>query len=290
MKINTRYKTQGARLKTQDTGLEIQDRPIGLWAYKLIGLLAHKPVRLICLLCLASCVLSLASFPGCSQSRQLEPSEVVVYQAEQVTPLEMAVRFAPRLYTNPSEPYRIRDLIVFIHPEKPLIAYHLIWEDDSIGAGLGAESDHEIAWVEYDPISLKLVNFWVLWHRGILRTDQSVMDAKSHHQRPKIFVQWGQHGMLPVGWDKLTTTRPKAELRLHFAIAKSIQTGPYTGSKDIDSLKFQGNYSDYLTFSELLDSRQYICREKVVVGVDSNKIIPGMVSYTTATSKPPWPY
>lgn len=249
--------------------------------------------RVSCLMsvfpCLVSCILSLMSFSGCGQSRQLEPVEVIAYQEEQVTPFELAVRFAPRLYINPSEPYQIRDLIVFIHPEKPLIAYHLMWEDDSIGAGLGADSDHEVAWAEYDPISLKLVNCWVLWHRGVLRTDQSVIDAKSHNQRPRIFVQWGQHGMLPVGWDRLTTTRPKAELRLHFAIAKSIQTGPYTGSKNIDSLRFQGDYSDYLTFSEFLDSRQYIYPEKVVVGVDSNAIIPGMVSYTTSTSKRPWP-
>ena len=238
---------------------------------------------------LMSILLCLVSLSGCSQSRQPEPVEVIVYQEQQVTPFELARRFAPRLYITPSEPYQIKDLIVFIHPEKPLIAYHLMWEDDSIGAGLGADSDHEVAWVEYDPISLKLVNCWVLWHRGILRTDQSVIDAKSHNQRPRIFVQWGQHGMLPVGWDKLTTARPKAELRLHFAIAKSIQTGPYTGSKNVDSLRFQGNYSDYLTFSEFLDSRQYIRPGKVVVGVDSNAIIPGMVPYTTSTSKPPWP-
>jgi len=193
------------------------------------------------------------------------------------------------LYLNPTEPYQIKDLIVIKHPQRPLIAYHLLWEDDSIGAGIGKESDHEIVWIEYDPISLKLVDVWVLWHRGILHTHQSVVEAKNHNQRPKLFVQWGQHGMMPVGWDKLPTARPKPELRLHFAISKSIQVGEYTGSKNIHSLKFQGDYSDYLTFSELVDSRQYIHPEKIIVSSDSNAIMPRMVSYTVAP-KQPWPY
>jgi len=216
--------------------------------------------------------------------------EVISYQEEGAFPLDLALRFAPRLYVHPTEPYRIRDLLVFIHPERPLVAYHLLWEDDSIGAGVGMEGDHEIAWVEYDPISLKLVDLWVMWHRGVLHTDESVMEAKSHRHRPKLLVQWGQHGMLPVGWENLSTARPKAELRLHFALSKSIQVGPYTGSKDIDSLKFQGDYSDYLTFSELIDSRQYIRPEYVLVGVDSNAIIAKTISYTVSLSKQPWPY
>lgn len=222
-------------------------------------------------------------------SRQAGTTKIISYQEEPLAPFDLALRFAPRLYINPTEPYQIRDLIVFIHPQRPLIAYHLLWEDDSIGAILGRESDHEIAWIEYDPISLKLVDVWVLWHRGILHTHQSAIEAKSHNQRPQLFVQWGQHGMLPVGWDKLPTARPKAELRIHFIISKSIQVGQYTGSKNIDSLKFQGDYSDYLTFSELVDSRQYIHLKKVIVGADSNAIIPLMVSYTV-TQKQPWPY
>gem|GEM_PF-2388623 len=253
---------------------------MGLWAYKPTSLLACKSISLLCILCLVS---------SCGQSRRPEPTEVIYYQEEQLAPFDLALRFAPRLYTNPTEPYRIRDLIVFIHPQKPLIAYHVIWEDDSIGPGLGVEGDHEIAWIEYDPISLKLVDVWALWHRGILHTHQSVMEAKSHDQRPKLFVQWGQHGMLPVGWSKLPTARPEAELRLHFTIAKSMQIGEYTGSKNIDSLRFQGDYSDYLTFSKLVDSRQYIHSEKVIVGTDSNTIIARMVPYTIS-AKQPWPY
>ncbi|MFC1719275.1 hypothetical protein ACFL6S_36840 [Candidatus Poribacteria bacterium] len=208
---------------------------------------------------------------------------------KQLTPFDLALRFAPRLYTNPTEPYGIRDLVVFVHPQRPLIAYHIMWEDDTIGPGIGMDSDHETAWVEYDPVSLKLVDMWTLWHRGILHTAQSVMEAKSHNQRPKLLIQWGQHGILPVGWERLPTSRPHAELRLHFSIMKLVQIGPYTGSKNIDSLKFQGDYSDYVTFSELIDSREYIHPEKVVVGIDSNKIMVQMLSYSVGL-KQPWPY
>lgn len=238
------------------------------------------PISLLCVLCLLS---------SCSQIQRSEPKSIISYQEEQLAPFDLALRFAPRLYINSTEPYEIRDLIVFIHPEKPLIAYHVIWEDDSISPGLGVEGDHETAWVEYDPISLKLVDVWAMWHRGILHTHQSVIEAKSHDQRPKLFVQWGQHGMLPVGWDELTTTRPEAELHLHFIISKSIHVGRYIGSKNVDFPKFQGDYSDYLTFSELVDSRQYIYPEKVIVGIDSNTIIPKMVPYTIS-AKQAWPY
>lgn len=244
----------------------------------LIGLSAHKLISLSCVLCLI-----------CSCSQKPDPTGTISYQEEQLAPFDLAMRFAPRLYTNPTEPYAIKDLVVFIHPQRPLIAYHMLWEDDSIGPGLGKDSDHETAWVEYDPVSLKLVDMWTLWHRGILHTVQSVMEAKSHDQRPKLLIQWGQHGILPVGWEKLPTARPYAELRLHFTIMKRMQIGRYTGSKDIDSLKFQGDYSDYLTFSELIDSREHIHPEKVVVGIDSNKIIVQMLPYSVGL-KQPWPY
>jgi len=239
---------------------------------------------------LAFCSL-LCCLYGCG--RYLQPTdstEIISYQEEQLAPFDLALRFAPRLYLNPTEPYQIKDLIVFIHPQKPLIAYHLLWEDDSIGAGVGKDCDHEIAWIEYDPVSLKIIDVWILWHRGILHTHQAVIEAKSHNQRPKLLVQWGQHGMLPVGWEKLPTARPKAELRLHFGISKSIQVGQYTGSQNIASLKFQGDYADYLTFSDFVDARKYIHPDKVLVDADSNTIISSMVSYTVCTSKQPWPY
>jgi hypothetical protein len=208
-----------------------------------------------CLLYLVSCILSLAScffLINCAQNRRMEPMSVVYYREKQLDPFQLAIRFAPRLYINSKEPYDIKDLIVFIHPEKPFIAYHLLWEDDSIGAGIGMESDHEIAWVEYDPISLKLVNNWALWHRGILHTQESVIEAKRNDQRPSFCVQWGQHGMLPFGWEKLPKARPDPELRIHFAISKLIQVGPYKGSKNISTLKFQGEFEDYIKFDVLV--------------------------------------
>jgi hypothetical protein len=244
--------------------------PISLLAYRLISLFF-----ILCLIC------------SCSQKPEL--AGIISYQEKQLAPFDLAMRFAPRLYTNPTEPYGLMDLVVVVHPQRPLIAYHLLWEDDSIGAGIGMEGDHEIAWVEYDPISLKLVDMWVLWHRGILHTTQAITEAKSHNQRPKLLIQWGQHGILPVGWESLPTARPEVELRLHFSIMKLVQTGPYTGSKDIDSLKFQGDYSEYLTFSELIDSREHIQPEKVVVGIDGNAIMSQLVHFTISL-KQPWPY
>lgn len=212
---------------------------------------------------------------------------IIYYNEAQISPYELALRFAPRLYINTTEPYQIKDLIIVKHSQKPLIAYNFIWEDDSIAPGFGYDSDHEIAWVEYDPVSLNLVDFWVLWHRGILHTDLSVSDAKNNGQHPCIFVQWGQHGLLPLGWEKISTARLDIELRVYYAISKS---NPYYRSNNKDSLiRFDGSYSDYLTFDKVIDTGQYIKPDKVIVAIDSNKIIPKMLSYKIMT-KQPWPY
>src|SRR5215212_8915641 len=50
----------------------------------------------------------------------------------------LVMKFAPRLHNVPTEFFPLKDIAVILHPEKPIIAYHLFWEDD-----LGFPSDND---------------------------------------------------------------------------------------------------------------------------------------------------
>ena len=65
--------------------------------------------------------------------------------------LELVKRYAPLLYTTPTEPLPLKDVVVIIHPDRPLIAYHLFWEDDIDFPDDSEPCDHEEVWVSYAP-------------------------------------------------------------------------------------------------------------------------------------------
>src|SRR5215510_14628886 len=50
-----------------------------------------------------------------------QPKEPSVAQVAAV------MKFAPRLYTTPNEFFPLADVAAVIHPDKPLIGYHLFW-------------------------------------------------------------------------------------------------------------------------------------------------------------------
>ena len=192
---------------------------------------------------------------------------------------ELALRFAPRLYVTLDEPYEIMDIVVLFHPDRPLISYHIFWEDDVLSPGWAAESDREIVWIAYDVVSLKLTDVWTSWHRRILQTSMGAIEAKEHGQRPKVFAQWGKHGLLPAGWDALKTARPKAEMYAHFVISKAPPLRVGSSARD-STLIFSGDYADYLDFSVFIDSKKYIRREAVYRGINSNLILKRAVRYS----------
>src|SRR3954464_3464469 len=66
------------------------------------------------------------------------------------------LKFAPRLHTVPQEFFPLKDIVAIIHPNKPVIGYHLFWEDDIGFPSDNDPCDHEIVWVEYDPTTLKV--------------------------------------------------------------------------------------------------------------------------------------
>jgi hypothetical protein len=177
----------------------------------------------------------------------------------------LALRFAPRLYMHAEDPTEISEIIPVFHPERPVIAYHIFLGDDALFAGWGMDIDHEIVWVEYDPVTLKVSDVATYWHRAVLRTDDCVLDAKASGQRPTVFIQWGQHGLLPLGWDDLATVRPRLELLAHYALASTIPSVPGV-QKNVDApIRFRGSWEDYIRFTKEVDVEYYLRNSGILV-------------------------
>ena len=177
----------------------------------------------------------------------------------------LALRFAPRLYIHDEDSTEIFEIIPVFHPEEPVIAYHIFLEDDALFKGWGKEIDHEILWVEYDPVTLKVTDVATYWHRTILRTDTCIVDAKASQQRPKVFIQWGQHGLLPLGWETLKTLRPRGELWVHYILAKIFTKIPWW-QKVPSPIIYQGTWEDYtLRFTKEVDATDYVRNQEIIV-------------------------
>jgi hypothetical protein len=117
-------------------------------------------------------------------------------------------RFAPRIFVPHGEFFPLKDFAAILHPHKPLIAYHLFWEDDIDFPEDNDPCDHEVIWVEYAPDRQTLTRLWTYFHGQILDGGAAaVLEARAHRQRPRINVQWGKHGSMPAGWESLRVRR-----------------------------------------------------------------------------------
>jgi hypothetical protein len=114
-------------------------------------------------------------------------------------------RFVPRVYTTPSEFFPLRDFAAIVHPDERLIAYHLFWEDDIDFPEDNDPCDHEVMWVQYAANGRGVERIWTYFHGRVLEGGEAALaDARSHDGRPRISVQWGKHGSMPVGWEQMS--------------------------------------------------------------------------------------
>jgi len=109
----------------------------------------------------------------------------------------LARQFAPRLMLVAGEFFPLKDIVAILHPDKPLIGYHLFWEDDLGFPSDNNPCDHEVVWVEYDPATKRVTKVSTYWHGRIVSTEAAAADANSHGGRPWIGVEWGFHGSVP---------------------------------------------------------------------------------------------
>lgn len=131
---------------------------------------------------------------GCAPVPAIPPVPLATPDRLEVTDngAVLARQLAPLLYLQRDEMFRLERVVAVLHPSRPIIAYHLLWQDDAHGAWapFTQATDQEIVWVGYDTTGAP-TDLWTYWHGSILHADwrgkgQVIAD-----------VQWGKHGTLP---------------------------------------------------------------------------------------------
>jgi len=188
--------------------------------------------------------------------------------------LKLADKYAPRLFVNPEEFFNLKDLVAVIHPEKPIIAYNLFWDDDIDHPVDNDPSDHEVVWIEFDQNSQKVTGVYMYFHRAVLSTEETVKDANFHRQRARIDIQWGGHGSLPLGWERLKPEfiyekigeklKVKDMPKRYQELSKSIKNPDHPLAKNWPK-RFKGSYEDFINFSKYIDSRKLLKKKRMVI-------------------------
>ena len=188
--------------------------------------------------------------------------------------LLLAKKYMPRLFINPKEFFKLKDLVVVIHPQKSIVAYNLFWEDDIGYPGDNDPSDHEIIWIAFDQNKGKVTGVYTYFHRAILSTEEAIRNANIHHQRARINVQWGEHGSLPLGWEKLQPIaifekigekiKIKNMEKRYRELSKRIKSSEHPLAKDWPK-NFEGSYKDFVNFSKYIELRRFLEKKKMVI-------------------------
>ena len=132
---------------------------------------------------------------SCGRHIQLPPVPLSPPGVADSAHQRLAQNLAPVLYIQRDEPFPLLRVVAVVHPDRPIIAYHLLWSHDVNGQWMPwtKPSDEEEVWVGYDEETGLPTKLWTYWHGTILSTDWR---GKG---QPAIDVQWGKHGSLPHG-------------------------------------------------------------------------------------------
>ncbi len=193
-------------------------------------------------------------------------------------------RFAPRIYVTPTEFFPLKDFAVILHPTNRLIAYHFFWEDDIDFPEDNDPCDHELIWVRYSPDKRSIEKIWTYFHGRILEGgDMALNDARQHAMRPRVNVQWGKHGSMPLGWEEMKiTANPGDAERKYYPVGEPITLRRYNEgtfrklSEEGRRLmnhplgvrlgwpqKFTGRWEDFVNFSRLVDPLALLGKTKM---------------------------
>jgi tetratricopeptide (TPR) repeat protein len=176
--------------------------------------------------------------------------------------------YAPILHTNKRECFKLMDVVAIHHPIEPIIAYHLFWEDDYDFPDDYEPCDHEVVWVEYDVESRAVRNVWCFFHSYVLSTEQAVTVANRNNGRAAVYIEWGKHGSLLDGWAQ--TKDEQGRCIAQNLMVKDHQEVSRGGRVPTHPLKrwwpkrFEGNYEDYLDFSEVIDTRDRLVEKPMM--------------------------
>ena len=141
-------------------------------------------------------LIGLCLVSACGPHAHIPPRPVAIPAAlDSADPIaKLARALAPVLYLQIDEMFPLSRSVAVVHPDRRVIAYHLLWRDDVHGAWIPftVPTDEEIAWVGYDSTGAP-TDVWTYWHGDILHADWTSRGTAA------IDVQWGKHGSLPHG-------------------------------------------------------------------------------------------
>ncbi|MCI0666303.1 MAG: hypothetical protein L0220_35080 [Acidobacteria bacterium] len=198
---------------------------------------------------------------------------------------KLARKFAPRIFTTPTEFFPLKDFAVIIHPTKQLIAYHFFWEDDIDFPEDNDPCDHEVMWVQYSTDKSSIEKIRTYFHGRILTGGEAALsDARAHGMRPRINVQWGKHGSLPAGWEEITITANEGDVEKKYMpldrsiTLKNYNEGTYRklaeeGRRLKDNpislrlawpQKFRGKWEDFINFSRFVEPLRLLDKNRMV--------------------------
>ncbi|MCM3706950.1 MULTISPECIES: tetratricopeptide repeat protein [Cytobacillus] len=177
-------------------------------------------------------------------------------------------KFCPNLLVTPNECFPLKDVAAIHHPSKPLIGYHLFWEDDYDFPDDYEPCDHEEVWVQYDPLKEEIVKVMCWFHARVIESEPAVEEAKSNCHRPVIRIEWGKHGSLLCGWQEmnepLTGIPIKQWLRETFTQVKTGGRVPDHPLKRFWPAGFEGTFEEYINFSVPVDPLEWLQRKPLM--------------------------
>ena len=169
------------------------------------------------------------------------------------------LRYAPLLHVNKQECFDLMDVVAIHHPEETIIAYHLFWEDDYDFPDDYEPCDHEIVWVEYDAENEAVRNVQCFFHSYVLSTTTAVEVANQNNGQASVYIEWGKHGSLLDDWEQVQDERGRYFARdLMKVDYEEVSRGGRVPSHPLKRWwpeKFEGEYTDYLNFSKIVDTR-----------------------------------
>jgi hypothetical protein len=170
-----------------------------------------------------------------------------------------ALRHAPRLFVTPEEFFHLKAFAAVLHPDQPLIAYHLFWEDDIDYPDDNQPCDHEVVWVGYEEATGRVTGVYAYYHGRILTSEAAVVDANAHGGRPWVGVQWGKHGSLVAGWE--TAWGEDIRLDMRETYQRLHEEGRYQRDHVLASgwpRRFEGTWDDFVAFSQPVEPREWL--------------------------------
>jgi hypothetical protein len=196
-----------------------------------------------------------------------------VLEMDPLTPLtekeqRLIRKFCPVLMVNKKECLPLKDIVVVHHPSKPVIGYHLFWEDDYDFPDDYEPCDHEEVWIEYDPDTEAVQNVMCWFHARVLESEAAAEEARNNNQRPIIRIEWGKHGSLLCGWENMN--EPLTGVSIQQWLKDTYEHVKNGGRKPSHPLKrfwpkgFDGDFEEYLDFSVAVDPLDFLDKKPLM--------------------------